>query len=319
MDETMIRDSLKSTIIHLNGQEGADRITAPFEQTISKLEKVYNELSSISRHRNTYNSNWAISHAFKEMHTLTEHLFSYEVSDKIEGYIKSFRNRKSKHDIQRKYEKINSVISELIRKNATSQKLYRTTVWIISVAEGVISLSIVLLITEFAAAFNRAVSLPQFSLLFMGVFGSLRLILERLKTRTLQNWRWKRYQESVDTAFTVIAKAAGISCILAHHIRQGTFLEEVDDILENGFTLMKEPPSKEERRIRRAGHSSQRLIAEQMEINEELEYKLLRKSGSSTHLLIPSEHKTQTQEIQTVPVKRNTGVLNFLKDKLPKL
>jgi hypothetical protein len=282
-----ITSKITATVISLNGPHEVDKITAPFAQTISKIESAYAELSSISRYRNTYNSTWAFSYAFSRMHALANQLFSLEVSEKIAVYAGSFKNRSRKQDILKKYEKITDNLSDLIRKTGTSQKLYRTTIWLISLAEGVISLIIVMLITEFAAVFNRAVSLPQLSLLFLGVFGSLRLILERLKTRFLRNWRWTRYQDSVDQAFGSIAAAAGISCILAHHIRQGTFLEQIDDLLEVGLSLLHEKPTPEERRSRRAAHRSARLLAEQRERLEKLQGPQPHQSHSQMQLIIP--------------------------------
>ena len=199
------------------------------------------------------------------MHVIIDHLFSVKVTEKIFSYSRSFRNRKKQADILKKFRAITSNLSDILHKTSTSQRLFKTTIWLIALAEGVVSLVIVLFITETASAFNSAVSLPQLSLLFLIVFGSLRLVLERLKSRVMQNWRWARYQITVDRAFNSIAIAAGISCILADHVRKGTFLEKIDDLLEKGVDLLRKPDTKEEKRRRRATHQSARLLANQEE------------------------------------------------------
>jgi len=242
-----------------------DRVTIPFNKTIHDINSVYADLSGISRKRDTYNNSWAFSYAYEQMHAIIDHLFSVKVTEKIFSYSRSFRNRKKQVDILKKFRAITSNLSDILHKTSTSQRLFKTTIWLIALAEGVVSLIIVLFITETASAFNRAVSLPQLSLLFLVVFGFIRLVLERLKSRVMQNWRWARYQATVDRAFNSIAIAAGISCILADLVKKGTFLEKIDDLLEKGVDLLRKPDTREEKRIRRAAHRSARLLADQEE------------------------------------------------------
>lgn len=260
-----IREKINSSIMEIDNSVDIDKVTTPFNKTIKDINSVYAELSGLSRKRDTYNNAWAFSHAYEQMHVIIDHLFSVKVTEKIFSYSRSFRNRKKQADILKKFRAITSNLSDILHKTSTSQRLFKTTIWLIALAEGVVSLVIVLFITETASAFNSAVSLPQLSLLFLIVFGSLRLVLERLKSRVMQNWRWARYQITVDRAFNSIAIAAGISCILADHVRKGTFLEKIDDLLEKGVDLLRKPDTKEEKRRRRATHQSARLLANQEE------------------------------------------------------
>ena len=260
-----IREKINSSIMEIDSTIDIDKITTPFKKTIKEINSVYGDLSVISRKRDTYNNAWAFSYAYEQMHLIIDHLFSVKVTEKIFSYSRSFRNRKKQTDILKKFHTITSNLSDILHKTSTSQRLFKTTIWLIALAEGVVSLVIVLFITETASAFNRAVSLPQLSLLFLIVFGSLRLLLERLKSRIMQNWRWTRYQATVDRAFNSIAIAAGISCILAEHVKKGTFLEKIDDLLEKGVDLLKRPDTREEKTIRRAAHRSARLLAGQEE------------------------------------------------------
>ena len=256
-----------------------DKVTTPFNKTIKDINSVYAELSGLSRKRDTYNNAWAFSHAYEQMHVIIDHLFSVKVTEKIFSYSRSFRNRKKQADILKKFRAITSNLSDILHITSNSQRLFKTTIWLIALAEGVVSLVIVLFITETASAFNSAVSLPQLSLLFLIVFGSLRLVLERLKSRVMQNWRWARYQITVDRAFNSIAIAAGISCILADHVRKGTFLEKIDDLLEKGVDLLRKPDTKEEKRRRRATHQSARLLANQEEKLSRLQHSISSKSN----------------------------------------
>ncbi|GEM_PF-6330627 len=274
-----IREKINSSIMEIDNSVDIDKVTTPFNKTIKDINSVYAELSGLSRKRDTYNNAWAFSHAYEQMHVIIDHLFSVKVTEKIFSYSRSFRNRKKQADILKKFRAITSNLSDILHKTSTSQRLFKTTIWLIALAEGVVSLVIVLFITETASAFNSAVSLPQLSLLFLIVFGSLRLVLERLKSRVMQNWRWARYQITVDRAFNSIAIAAGISCILADHVRKGTFLEKIDDLLEKGVDLLRKPDTKEEKRRRRATHQSARLLANQEEKLSRLQHSISSKSN----------------------------------------
>ena len=274
-----IREKINSSIMEIDNSVDIDKVTTPFNKTIKDINSVYAELSGLSRKRDTYNNAWAFSHAYEQMHVIIDHLFSVKVTEKIFSYSRSFRNRKKQADILKKFRAITSNLSDILHKTSTSQRLFKTTIWLIALAEGVVSLVIVLFITETASAFNSAVSLPQLSLLFLIVFGSLRLVLERLKSRVMQNWRWARYQITVDRAFNSIAIAAGISCILADHVRKGTFLEKIDDLLEKGVDLLRKPDTKEEKKRRRAAHQSARLLANQEEKLSRLQHSISSKSN----------------------------------------
>ena len=265
MNTPDLSDKVISSIEEIDSSIDTDKVIIPFNKIIDEINTIYSDLSIISRKRGTYNNSWAFSHAYEQMHAIIDHLFSEQVTEKIFSYSRSFRNRKKRVDILKKFKAITSNLSDILHKTSTSQRLFKTTLWVIALAEGVVSLIIVLFITEFASAFNRAVSLPQLSLLFLIVFGSIRLVLERLKSSIMQNWRWTRYQATVDRAFNSIAIAAGISCILADHVKKGTFLEKIDDLLEKGVQLLGKPDTKEEKRTRRAAHRSARLLAGQQE------------------------------------------------------
>jgi hypothetical protein len=287
MSGISILGEAERTVAALQGSHDTQAVIGPFGDVLQTMETAYAELSSISRYRAAYNSSWAFSYAFTRMHALVNQLLTEEVTAKIRQYTDRSKNRASREDIIRKYAKITENLSDLIRRTGTSQRLYRTTIWLLSLAEGLISLIIVVLITQFSAAFSRAVSLPKLSLLFLTVFGSLRLLLERLKSRVLENWRWTRYQESVDRAFGSIAAAAGISFLLAYHIRQGTFLDQIDDLLEDGAVLLSAKPSPEQRRLRRAAHRSARLIALQRERIERLQGPVFPGHSGESRILIP--------------------------------
>ncbi len=274
-----IREKINSSIMEIDSSMDIDKVTAPFNKTIKDINSVYTDLSGISRKRDTYNNAWAFSHAYEQMHVIIDHLFSVKVTEKIFSYSRSFRNRKQQSDILKKFRIITSNLSDILHKTSTSQRLFKTTIWLIALAEGVISLVIVLFITETASAFNRAVSLPQLSLLFLIVFGSLRLLLERIKSKIMQNWRWARYQATVDRAFNSIAIATGISCILADYVKKGTFLEKIDDLLEKGVDLLKKHDTREEKQIRRAAHRSARILADQQEKLSRLQHSISRKSN----------------------------------------
>ncbi len=258
-------DTVRATVSSLGGDGNEQKIMGPFSGSIENIVQVYDDLSSLSRNRNTYNSSWAFSFAFSQMRDLINHLFTVQVTQKIYAYSKSYRNRNSRQDILKKFNRITGNLSDIIGKTSTSQKVVKTTLWVISLGEALISLIIVLFISESMAAFNRVVSLPQLSLIFLAVFGSIRLLLEQLKNRFIKNWRWRTYQDIVDNAFHSISIAAGISCMLAFHVKQGTFLDEIDDLLEKGFLLLREPLSWEEKRRRRAAHQSSRILNRQRE------------------------------------------------------
>jgi len=298
-----IREKINSSIMEIDSSVDIDKVTTPFNKTIKDINSVYADLSGISRKRDTYNNAWAFSHAYEQMHVIIDHLFSVKVTEKIFSYSRSFRNRKKQADILKKFRTITTNLSDILHKTSTSQRLFKTTIWLIALAEGVVSLVIVLFITESASAFNRAVSLPQLSLLFLIVFGSLRLVLERLKSRIMQNWRWARYQATVDRALNSIAIAAGISCILADHVKKGTFLEKIDDLLEKGVDLLKRPDTRKEKQIRRAAHQSARLLA-----NQEEKLGNLKRALSQKNTLYQTINRDQ-------PTKRETPTIQKFNEK----
>ncbi len=93
----------------------------------------------------------------------------------------------------------------------------------------------IIIVSEISQVFNKAVSIPQLSIIFIGVFGLLRMFLEKANQQFLFNWRWNMYQDTVDNAFNGMIVMMATSYILAFYIKRGTFLEDIDDLLEKSL------------------------------------------------------------------------------------
>ena len=254
--ERLITDS----IVLIDSRLDPARVTAPFEETIHHLSDVYHDLADIGREQTVYQNTWAYEHAHIELTTIVSTLFSDQVLERIRSYSGSFRNRRRQEDILKKFTVVTGQLSETIHKTSTSPRLFRTTGFLIALTEALISLIIVLVISRAADMFDQAVPIPQLSLLFIGIFGVIRLLLEQAKQRFLLHWRWTRYLDTIDKAFEGISVLTAISCILAYHVKRGTFLEEMDDLLEKGIALLGKRTTPEERRRRRAAHKASRKI-----------------------------------------------------------
>ena len=254
--ERLIHDS----IILIDSRLDAVRVTAPFDETIRHLSEVYHDLADIGREQSVYQNTWAYEHAHIELKTIISTLFSDQVLERFRSYSGSFRNRRRQEDILKKFSAVTDHLSETIHKTSTSPRLFRTTGFLIALTEALISLIIVLVISRAADMFDQAVPIPQLSLLFIGIFGVIRLLLEQAKQRFLMHWRWTRYLDTVDKAFEGISVLTAISCILAYHVKRGTFLEEMDDLLEKGVALLGRRTTPDERRRRRATHKASRRV-----------------------------------------------------------
>ena len=211
---------IHDSIILIDSRLDAVRVTAPFDETIRHLSEVYHDLADIGREQSVYQNTWAYEHAHIELKTIISTLFSDQVLERIRSYSGSFRNRRRQEDILKKFSAVTDHLSETI----------------------------------------QAVPIPQLSLLFIGIFGVIRLLLEQAKQRFLMHWRWTRYLDTVDKAFEGISVLTAISCILAYHVKRGTFLEEMDDLLEKGVALLGRRTTPDERRRRRATHKASRRV-----------------------------------------------------------
>ena len=260
-----IKDLIEQMITKFDDSLDPARVTAPFRDSISILDRDYTELIRMSRQRERYNVSWAFSYANEQLQQIAAHIFTSQVKDRIISNANSYRNRKHRDAILKKFSVIERNLTSKIRKTGTSARAFRTAAILISLAEIIITLAIVLIVAEISQAIDRAVSIPQMSMIFIGVFGLLRMFLEKAKQQFLFNWRWNMFQDTVDTAFNGMAVMMTTSYMLAYYIKRGTFLEDIDDLLEKAVDELSRRPDKRELRERRAAHIVARKRQETLE------------------------------------------------------
>lgn len=240
--------------------EGMDleSATAPFQKEIGSFEDSYEQLIDLSRKRERYNVFWAFSHAHVTLQQIVSELFSDQVKKKMLVHTSSHRNRRQQETIQTKFSVIERYLTDMIHKTITSSRAFRSATLIISAAEIIITLLIVLIVSEISLTVDRAVSIPQMSIIFIGVFGLIRMFLEKGKQRFLFNWRWNKYQDTLDEAFRGMSVMLATSFLLTWYLKQGTFLEKIDDLLEETLIELEKPETAEEAAARHAAHRTSR-------------------------------------------------------------
>ncbi len=267
----------------IDSQLDTSRVVSPFEHTVAHVEKAYRDLTKIHEQRERYNVNWAFSHASDTIQTLISRAFSRQLKDKIASYAGTFRNRRRKHTIEKRFAVIQRSLTEKVNKTRTSPRVFKTAAAVLLLAEMTFTVVIVLLVSRLAFYINRSISVPQLSILFLAIFGLMRLFLYKAKTRFLHNWSWGLYQDAVDTAFDGIAIIMATSFVLAYHVKRGIFLEsKLDAILSRSLRQLQEPPSRVLRKQRRAQHHAGRIKSLELEKIERfrgrLEYQSLQEA-----------------------------------------
>ncbi len=257
-----IEDEVRS----IDSQADPVKATAHFISLVSETSRTYEELSLIHLQRERYNIAWAFTYANETLQRLLGGVFPDQVKERIEAYTRKMRNRRKKGNIERKFHIIQRTLTEKVNKTRTSPKFFTTASVVIFSGEIALTLMIVYLVYQLATIVNASVSVPQLSVLSVGIFALLRFFLYRAKTRLLSSWSWNMYQDAVDSAFDGLAIVIAASSVLAYHVRQGTFMEsKLDAVLERSLRHLQEPPSRMERRERRAQHQAARLKAFELE------------------------------------------------------
>jgi hypothetical protein len=234
------------------------KVIAPFEHSLAAIEHDYEELIQLSQHRERYNVLWAFSYANSRLQQEVSKVFTDQVKEKILSHAGSHRNKERQQTIVKKFSVIEDHLTDMIHRTRTSTRAFRSATVLISLAEIMITFLIVILVAEISQMIDRAVSIPQLSIIFIGVFGLMRMFLEKAKERFLFNWRWNMYQDTVDRAFRGIIIMTSTSYILAYYIKRGTFLQDIDDLLEKTLTELFRKESQQEMRTRRAAHITAR-------------------------------------------------------------
>ncbi len=270
-----MRGRILQEIAAIDSQIDSQKAAAPFERTIKHTEKAYDELSLIHEQQERYNVNWAFSHASDTVQGIVTTLFSRQLKQKISEYAGSFRNRKKKQTIEHRFSVIQRALTDRVNKTRTSPKLFRTASGIILLSELIITLLIVLTVARVSSVIDQHISIPRLSLLFVGTFGLMRVVLNKATLRFLHNWSWGLYQDAVDAAFEGIAVVMATSFVLAYHVKRGMFLEsKIDTLLSRSLKRLQEPLPRYIRRERKALHRAARLKSLKQEQIQRLRYRM---------------------------------------------
>ncbi len=281
-----------------------DKIAEPFGSTIAGLERDYIELIRLSQQRERYNPSWAFSFAHEKLQHELSHIFTTQVKDEILGHAEAHKNRERKDIILTKFSVIEQHLTTKIMKTANYSRTFKTATFLISAAEILLTFLIVIIVTEVSRAINKAVSIPQMSFIFIGVFGLMRLFLEKGKNRFLYTWRWNMYLDTVDTAYHGLITMTATTCMLAFYMKRGTFLEDIDDLLEKSLNELSRRPSKEEKARRRASHQ---VARKKMETNERINILTQRLDTKTVHAIMGMKRAETTLKKPSVPYKALFG------------
>lgn len=281
-----------------------EKIIEPFRGTVSTLECDYNELIKISQQRERYNPSWAFSYAHEKLQHELSHIFTKKVKDQILGHAEAHKNRERKDVILTKFSVIEQHLTTKIKKTANYSRAFKTATFLISTAEILLTFLIVVLVTQISQAINKAVSIPQMSIIFIGVFGLVRLFLEKGKNRFLYSWRWNMYLDTIDTAYHGLITMSATTCMLAFYMKRGTFLEDIDDLLEKSLEELSRKPSKEEKYARRTSHQ---IARKKLEVSERISRLTQRLDTQTVHAIMGLESKEPIEKEARVPYKAILG------------
>ncbi len=303
MGATDITSRIQDMISSFDPSIEAEAAVSSFRGTIQRLETDYRDLIILSQQRERYNPSWAFSHAHAKLKHELSHIFTRRVKDQILKQAGTHRNRDRQDVILKKFSVIEENLTVKIQKAGTYSKAFRTTAFLISSAELLLSLSIVILVTQLSQLFSSAVtiSLPQLSIIFIGVFGLMRLLLEKGKSRFLNSWRWNMYVDTIDTAYHGLVIMMATTCLLAYYMKRGTFLEDIDDLLEKSLDELSRKVTREERKRRKAAH----LVArKRMETTERISLLTQRLDTETVHSIMGLDVQEEPVEKKPLPSYR---------------
>lgn len=303
------REKILQEITAIDSQLDVSRVITPFEHILKHAEKAYQELTDIHQKQERYNVSWAFTYAAETLQQLITSAFTKQLKEKIAAYAGTFRNRKRKHVIEKRFAVIQRTLTEKINKTRTSPKVFRTAAALLLLAEMTGTALIVLILSRLAVLVDANITIPQLSVLFLIIFSLIRLFLYRAKTRFLHNWSWGMYQDAVDTAFDGIAIILAASFVLAFHVKKGVFLEsKLDTVLTRSLRLLQEPPSKTLKRQRRARHKAARLKTFELEKIEHIRSKLEYQTIAETFTL---DSPAASKRKQTITASTPMGTIQI--------
>lgn len=290
MGSFSIRESAENYIKVFDPRTDSAKALALFSHQIGELEADYADLVSIGQQREKYNVSWAFSYAKGKLQHDVMSIFTDEVRSLVLSYTESHKNRQDRDRILTKFSVIEDHLASSLNRSSRAALSSRSATFAVTIAEFGLSFLIVILIAQISQMIDRAVSIPQLSLLFIGIFGTLRMLLEKVKQRSLLVFRWNMFQDSIDSSFNTMAILTAVSCLILHYMKSGSFLYSIDDLLEKAATALEEKPDRKTARERRASHAVARrrqLISErigelQLQMDKELVQKALDLQSGTT-------------------------------------
>lgn len=285
-----IRKSAENYIRVFDPKADSAKALSLFSHQIQQLEADYSDLVSIGQQREKYNVSWAFSHAKGKLQHDIMSIFTDEVRSLVLSYTESHKNRQDRDRILTKFSVIEEHIASSLNKSSRAALSSRSATIAVTLTEFGLSFLIVILIAQVSQMIDRAVSIPQLSLLFIGIFGTLRMLLEKVKQRSLLVFRWNMFQDSIDSSFNTMAILTAVSCLILHYMKSGSFLYSIDDLLEKAATALEEKPDTKTAKERRASHTvarrrqliSERIRELQLQMDKELVKKALDLQNDAT-------------------------------------
>ena len=201
------------------------------QESILRLEAIYQDLEDIFTHRIRYDLHWALHEAsciHQELIEEMEVTIKKALNSCFEG-----RNREELDLIEKHLRDVDRKRSWAILHN---EKYFSTLSNIVSLVDIVISVLLIILISEIAHIGGNIIHSIFLGILFLAIIAVLKVSLDRFWILpSVKRWGWNAYHRSITVSKKTMVKLMGISMVVGAAVDRHDDLDTVVRLIEKGI------------------------------------------------------------------------------------
>jgi len=228
-----IKTSVNSLLLEICPERNYEKLIENISEELDKFTELFNEFSEIAENEHKYNLNWAYKNSQNKFNQLSKKI----LEKKIE--------RKKQKNLDKKIIEEYSVIlnrRKLIEKRLKRRfKLFSFMNSLISVIDVILSIILVLVISEISHKGELYLSSEVLSGLFVFFFAFLKVTLEKyLIAPKVEKFGWKLYERSINQYKKDIVIVTAMSLVTHQGIVNDIGVENVLRSLRRGVKILRE-------------------------------------------------------------------------------
>ena len=228
-----IKTSVNSLLLEICPEKNYEKLIENISEELDKLNELFNEFSEIAENEHKYNLNWAYKNSQNKFNQLSKEILERKLE------------RKKQYNLDSKIIEEYSVIlkrKKLIEKRLKRRfKLFSFMNSLISVIDVILSIILVLVISEISHKGELYLSSEVLSGLFVFFFAFLKVTLEKyFIAPKVEKFGWKLYERSINQYKKDIIIVTAMTLVTHEGIVNDIGVDNVLKSLRRGVKLLKE-------------------------------------------------------------------------------